>query len=55
MPTTPEPPTAETFAEAETHVAASQPLAITPDVEQPSAPPDSAPASPDVLKDAKAS
>ena len=48
-PTTPEPPTAETFAEAETHAAASQPLAITPDV-QPS-PPDN----PDVLKDAKAS
>jgi sec-independent protein translocase protein TatB len=60
-PTTPEPPTAETFAEAETHAAASQPLGITPDIEPSPAPPDSAPASPeepaapDVLKDAKAS
>ena len=51
-PTTPEPPTAETFAEAETHAAASQPLVITPDTGP--APPD-APAAPDVLKDAKAS
>ena len=60
-PTTPEPPTAETFAEAETHAAGSQPLAISPDIEPSPAPPDSAPASPeepaapDVLKDAKAS
>jgi sec-independent protein translocase protein TatB len=60
-PTTPEPPTAETFAEAETHAAASQPLAITPDLGPSPAPPDSAaaspeePAAPDVLKDAKAS
>jgi sec-independent protein translocase protein TatB len=60
-PTTPEPPTAETFAEAETHAAASQPLAITPDIGPSPAPPDSAPANsdgtaaPDVLKDAKAS
>jgi sec-independent protein translocase protein TatB len=60
-PTTPEPPTAETFAEAETHAAASQPLAITPDIGPPPTPQDSAaaspeePAAPDVLKDAKAS
>jgi sec-independent protein translocase protein TatB len=60
-PTTPEPPTAETFAEAESHAAASQPLAITPDIGPSPAPQDSAPASseqpaaPDVLKDAKAS
>jgi sec-independent protein translocase protein TatB len=53
-PTTPEPPTAETSAEAVTH-AASQPLAITPDIEPQPAPQDSAPAAPDVLKDAKAS
>jgi sec-independent protein translocase protein TatB len=54
-PTTPEPPTAETFAEAESHTAAAQPLAITPEIEPPPAPQDSAPANPDVLKDAKAS
>jgi sec-independent protein translocase protein TatB len=60
-PITPEPPTAATFAEAETHAAASEPLAITPKIEQQPAPPDAAPASPDapaapdVLKDAKAS
>jgi sec-independent protein translocase protein TatB len=60
-PTTPEPPTAETFAEAETHAAASQPLAITPEIAPQPTPPDAAPASPgapvtpDVLKDAKAS
>ncbi len=53
MPTTPEAPTAETFAEAETHAAASQPLVITPEVEPQPAPQDTA--SPDVLKDAKAS
>jgi sec-independent protein translocase protein TatB len=54
-PTTPEPPTAATFAEAETHAAAPPPLAITPQIESQPAPPDSAPATPDVLKDAKAS
>jgi sec-independent protein translocase protein TatB len=60
-PTTPEPPTAETFAEAETHAAASQPLVITPEIGPSPAPPDStvassdASAAPDVLKDAKAS
>jgi sec-independent protein translocase protein TatB len=47
-PTTPEPPT---FAEAETHAAASEPLVITPDTGPAPPPPDS----PDVLKDAKAS
>jgi sec-independent protein translocase protein TatB len=55
MPTTPEAPTAETFAETETHAAASQPLAITQEIEPQPAPQDSAPAAPDVLKDAKAS
>ena len=54
-PTTPEPPTAETFAEADTHVAASEPLAITPDVQAEPAPQDTAPATSDVLRDAKAS
>ena len=57
-PTTPEPPSAETFTEAEAHVAAPQPLAIVPEVHeappQP-APPDPGPAESDVLKDAKAS
>jgi sec-independent protein translocase protein TatB len=53
-PTTPEPPTAETFAEAETHVAASEPLAITPEVHAEPAPQDT-PVESDVLRDAKAS
>jgi sec-independent protein translocase protein TatB len=52
-PTTPETPTPETFIEAETHAATSEPLAITREVE--AAPQDIAPATPDVLKDAKAS
>ncbi|MEH2527540.1 MULTISPECIES: Sec-independent protein translocase protein TatB [unclassified Bradyrhizobium] len=51
-PTTPAAPTPETFVEAEAH-AASEPLAITRDVQ--AAPQDIAPASPDILKDAKAS
>ena len=56
--TTPEPPTAATSAEAETHAAAPPPLAITPQIGPSS---DAAPATPDVsaapdvLKDAKAS
>jgi len=52
-PTTPEVPTPETFIEAETHAAASEPLAITREVQ--AAPQDIAPVAPDVLKDAKAS
>jgi sec-independent protein translocase protein TatB len=52
-PTTPAAPTPETFVEAETHTAASEPLAITRDVQP--VPQDTAPAAPDVLKDAKAS
>src|ERR1700737_214923 len=51
-PTTPEPPTPETFVEAETHAAASEPLAITREVQ--TTPQDIAPAAPDLLKDAKA-
>jgi sec-independent protein translocase protein TatB len=43
----------ETFVEAETHAAASEPLAITREAQV--AVQDIAPATPDVLKDAKAS
>jgi sec-independent protein translocase protein TatB len=53
IPTTPAAPTPETFVEAETHSAASEPLAITREV--PPAAQDVAPAVPDILKDAKAS
>jgi sec-independent protein translocase protein TatB len=52
-PTTPAEPTPETFVEAESHAAVSEPLAITREVQP--APQDIAPAAPDVLKDAKAS
>jgi sec-independent protein translocase protein TatB len=52
-PTTPAAPTPETFAEAEAHVAASEPLAITREVQ--AAAQDIAPTAPDVFKDAKAS
>jgi sec-independent protein translocase protein TatB len=54
-PTTPEPPTPQTFAEAETRAAVTEPLAITQEIQPPPAPQDAAPATPDVLKDAKAS
>jgi len=43
----------ETFVEAEAHAAASEPLAITREVQ--AAPQDVAPVTPDILKDAKAS
>jgi len=52
-PTTPEPPIPETFTEADAHALASQPLAITQEI-QPTLQ-DTAPPNPDVLKDAKAS
>ena len=52
-PTTPAQPVPETFVEAEAHAAASEPLAITREVQ--AAVQDVAPAAPDVLKDAKAS
>jgi sec-independent protein translocase protein TatB len=52
-PTTPEPPTAETFVEAEAHPAPEQ-LGIREVQAQP-APQDITPSAPDVLKDAKAS
>jgi sec-independent protein translocase protein TatB len=54
-PTTPEPPSPETFAEADAHAAAPEPLAITPEVQAEPAPQDTAPAASDVLRDAKAS
>jgi sec-independent protein translocase protein TatB len=55
-PTTPEPPTAETFVEAETHAAASEPLAITQDVQpQPFPHEAQSDAAADIHKDAKAS
>jgi sec-independent protein translocase protein TatB len=54
-PTTPVDPTPETFVEAEAHAAASGPLAITREVQPPPQEQDIAPATPDVLKDAKAS
>ena len=54
-PTTSEMPTPETFAEADAHSAASQPLAITPEAQGQPAPQDKEPATPDMLKDAKAS
>jgi sec-independent protein translocase protein TatB len=52
-PTTPEAPTAQTFAEAETHVAPEGPLAITPEVD--SSPKDAAQGVVHGPKDAKAS
>lgn len=68
-PTTPAPPTPETFIEAETHAATNEPLAITSEAQQVTRselPPAAAPAtdaatpamptpSPDVQKDVKAS
>ena len=49
---TPEAPIPETFTEADAHAAATEPLAITREVQAVPAPPEPAP---DVLKDAKAS
>lgn len=55
-PTTPVAPTPETFVEAETHAATSEPLAITGEAKSEPAPAEHAtPAQPDVLKDARAS
>jgi sec-independent protein translocase protein TatB len=55
VPTTPEPPLPETFTEADAHALASEPLAITQEVQPDPAPPDTAAPAPEVLKDAKAS
>ena len=53
-PITPEPPTPETFVEAEAHAAVNEPLAITREVEQaPVVAQDTAPS--EAIKDAKAS
>jgi sec-independent protein translocase protein TatB len=52
---TPELPIPETFTEADAHAMASEPLAITQEIQAEPAPRDIAPAAPDVLKDAKAS
>jgi sec-independent protein translocase protein TatB len=54
-PTTPEAPTPETFAEAEAHAAATEPLAIVREVEPAPVAQDTERAAPDALKDAKAS
>ena len=54
-PTTPEMPTPETFTEASAHAVTSEPLAITPEIQTQPAPQDTSPATPDILKDAKAS
>jgi sec-independent protein translocase protein TatB len=51
----PETPMPETFTEADAHALASQPLAITQEIQPQPTPQDIAPANPDVLKDAKAS
>jgi sec-independent protein translocase protein TatB len=53
VPTTPAEPTPATFAEAEAHAAANEPLVITREVE--AAPQDTAPQPAEILKDAKAS
>ena len=52
---TPEAPIPETFTEADARAAAMEPLAITREAQAQPAPPDTAPAAPDLLKDAKAS
>jgi sec-independent protein translocase protein TatB len=53
MPTTPVMPIPETFTEADAHALASEPLAITQEIQP--APVDTTHAAPEVLKDAKAS
>lgn len=56
-PTTPEPPTPETFVEAEAHAAVNEPLAITHEVEQTLVAQDTVAqdTAPEAIKDAKAS
>ena len=54
-PTTPEAPIPEIFTEADAHALASQPLAIVQEAQPQPAPEPAPPATPDVLKDAKAS
>jgi sec-independent protein translocase protein TatB len=50
-----EAPIPETFSDADAHALASQPLAITQDIQAQPAPQEAQPAAPDLLKDAKAS
>src|SRR6266852_7499053 len=54
-PTTPEMPIPETFSEADAHAIAMEPLAITREAQVQPAPEDAAPATPDIVKNAKAS
>ena len=54
-PTTPEMPIPETFAEADAHAVASEPLAITREAQVPPVTQDAVPVAPEILKDAKAS
>ena len=51
----PEAPIPETFTEADAHAAAMEPLAITSEAQVQPAPEDAAPATPDIVKNAKAS
>ena len=55
IPTPPEAPIPEVFSGADAHALASQPLAITQEIQPPPTSQDVAPATPDTLKDAKAS
>src|SRR6476469_6140336 len=55
IPSTPQAPTPETFAEADAHVPAAQPLAIVQEVGAQAGSPEAHPPTPDALKDAKAS
>src|SRR5882724_4108532 len=54
-PTTPEAPTPQTFVEAETHAATTEPLAVTAEIEPAAAAQDAGPMPADDFKDAKAS
>jgi sec-independent protein translocase protein TatB len=54
-PTTPEQPLPETFTEADAHALASEPLAITREVQPDPAPSDTAAPGPEIARDAKAS
>jgi sec-independent protein translocase protein TatB len=55
IPTTPEAPTPDTFAEATAHQAVTEPLAITPEIPPEPAASHAEPATPEVQRDAKAS
>jgi sec-independent protein translocase protein TatB len=54
-PTTPDPPLPETFTEADAHALASEPLAITREVQPDPVPSETAAPAPEVARDAKAS